>query len=378
MSHIECPRHDLVEAFRDGRLGPQESASMERHFAQCAACTEFGRQLDVIGRVLRAPQEETTPLAHQRARLALLRAASETRPEQASFGRYRSGAAAMMLVAAVFLGFWVGRSTSAVEHVVLASHLGSMPLLPGVKETSLRPSEDARFDRKREAGVESVTLEHGTLDMSLRPLGPGERFVVSTQDATIEVFGTALRVEALQGKIRRVTAIVGTVEVQYAGFLAVIPEGGSWRATAEPPKVEKEEEKKETMQKTESSYSSGLPRIPASSAVVVPASSKTKTAPSPVAPLATAEQASDSTASRDFADAMSTLRNGNYESSAAALEQFASKFPSDARADEAEYLRAIALQRAGRTEEAAQAARRYLANRPSGAHRAEARRLAGP
>ena len=38
MKTPECQQITLVEALRDGRLGPQERASMERHLAVCADC----------------------------------------------------------------------------------------------------------------------------------------------------------------------------------------------------------------------------------------------------------------------------------------------------------------------------------------------------
>jgi outer membrane protein assembly factor BamD (BamD/ComL family) len=83
-----------------------------------------------------------------------------------------------------------------------------------------------------------------------------------------------------------------------------------------------------------------------------------------------------SRASRDFAEAMDALSRGDFTGSARRLEGFAAAHPRDARAEEAAYLEAIALERAGRTAEARAAARRYLAAYPDGAHRAQARRLA--
>jgi len=74
---------------------------------------------------------------------------------------------------------------------------------------------------------------------------------------------------------------------------------------------------------------------------------------------------------------MSALRRGDFAGGAAQLEAFSGAYGGDARADEADYLRAIALQRAGRKAEAAAAAKRYLSARPGGAHRAEAKQIAG-
>jgi TolA-binding protein len=84
-----------------------------------------------------------------------------------------------------------------------------------------------------------------------------------------------------------------------------------------------------------------------------------------------------SPASRTFAEAMSAMRRGDYAGSADKLAQFAQTHADDARADEADYLLAIALQRAGRRDDAIAAAKRYLAARPKGAHRADAARIAG-
>jgi outer membrane protein assembly factor BamD (BamD/ComL family) len=83
-----------------------------------------------------------------------------------------------------------------------------------------------------------------------------------------------------------------------------------------------------------------------------------------------------SPASRAFADAMAALRHGDYAGGAAQLDAFSTAHAGDPRADEADYLRAVALQRAGRATEAAAAARQYLARRPVGAHRAEAKEIA--
>jgi TolA-binding protein len=84
-----------------------------------------------------------------------------------------------------------------------------------------------------------------------------------------------------------------------------------------------------------------------------------------------------SLASRTFADAMAALRRGDYAGGAEKLERFSKTHASDARTDEADYLRAIALQRAGHRKDAIAAAKRYLATRPNGAHRADAARIAG-
>jgi hypothetical protein len=273
-----------------------------------------------------------------------------------------------------------------------------------------------------------VTLTSGALDMTVRPLAPGERLVVRTGDAEVEVRGTALRVEADQGRIRRVAAIEGTVEVRYAGFSAVIPSGGSWHATdratvpvepaapavtpapaAEPPSPSAPRPvlvaartaspddvstspvaRSRRAAALQTRLASREPQaIPARQRHAVPRplvyhgatgnrpGLRADEPPSAPGPGSEAPRTILSAASRDFAGAMRALRVGDYDASATQLAAFSASYPGDARADEADYLRAIALQRAGRAPDATATARRYLATRPTGAHRAEAKLIAG-
>ena len=56
---------------------------------------------------------------------------------------------------------------------------------------------------------------------------------------------------------------------------------------------------------------------------------------------------------------------------------FSTTHAGDPRADEADYLRAIALQRAGHDGDARTASRGYLQARPGGAHRTDVKTIAG-
>ncbi|MFT3764944.1 MAG: FecR domain-containing protein [Minicystis sp.] len=409
MTTRDCPKASLVEALRDGRLGPQEQASMERHLSTCADCAALARDLDRIGEALRAPLPPATPLEHQRARVALLERAALQSPASLRAPSRRPlvfAFAAAAMVLAVAVGWAGGRLTAPAAPAV-----GSQ-----AAETTIRPSNEASFERKATAGIEVVTLDRGTLDVTVRPLAKGERFVVRTKDAEIEVRGTAFRVEAEGGRIRGVAVTEGTVEVRYAGFSAVIPSGGSWRATGDgapaasaapstaPTSSASPAANTPPAASAAPSASPAASAPAATSAPTVLAASPAPPAPkiaartvaraaspapasidAPIAPPAAAPDPEPAPraaptvppASRDFAAAMTALGRGDYEGSAKQLEAFASAHPGDARADEADYLRAVALQRAGRAAEAAAAARRYLATRPAGAHRMEARQIAG-
>jgi ferric-dicitrate binding protein FerR (iron transport regulator) len=386
MKTAECLKVSLVEALYDGRLGAQERASVERHLTGCTECGALAHDLDAIRAALRAPIPPATPLEHQRARVAMLeRAARLPAPLRRRPPAFVALAAAMLALAAV-IGFTGGRIT-APSRPMTALHTPP-PRLPAASETSIRPSADASFERTRSGGVEVLTLKSGTLDVSVRPLAPGERFVVKTTDAEIEVHATALRVEAERGKIRAVTVTEGAVDVRYAGFTAVIPSGGSWRATADaeaPPAAPTASPAPSVTPPSVKVVARSAPPVRERRASSPPAPPAPKPAPEEVAPPSppppppapNAEATRRRAASAEFAAAMTSIGHGDYRSGAAQLEAFTSAHASDARSDEAEYLRMIALQRAGRVDEARAVARHYLSTRPGGAHRVEVKKVSG-
>lgn len=399
MTTSDCPRTTLVEAFRDGRLGPQECASLERHLEGCAVCTACARDLEKIGNAVRAPRESLTPLEHQRARVALLQKAASPAPAHKQSPVPTIAFGLVFAAAAMMVGFFWG-SWNHTRYQAMAWHIGALPRMnargsESPEKLGFLPSDDARFARNRTAELDELTLDHGVIEVKLPKLESGKRFVVRTKDALIEVRATAFRVEAEEGKIRSVAVEQGTVEVQYAGFTAVIPAGGSWRATptsaANPPANPAPEVIAPAAPAFETPRTSNpvvvatnAPRTPTRN-VVIPAmdhsdkqdSVREVAEPSPAPTMdPTTKRPEPSTASQTFADAMAALRSGDYAAGAEKLERFSQTHGSDARADEADYLRAIALQRAGKRDEARAAAKRYLTTRPNGAHRANATRIA--
>jgi hypothetical protein len=72
---------------------------------------------------------------------------------------------------------------------------------------------------------------------------------------------------------------------------------------------------------------------------------------------------------------MSALDRGEDREAAAGFANFLVKHPQDPRAEDAAYLRVIALQRAGDKPAMEHAALEYLRRYPSGFRRAEAERL---
>ena len=97
--------------------------------------------------------------------------------------------------------------------------------------------------------------------------------------------------------------------------------------------------------------------------------------PPSVAPSPSSPSASASDPSVDFRAAMAALDVGDNHQAAATFANFLAKHPRDARAEDAAYLRIIALQRSGDSAGMKQAALEYLRRYPAGFRQAEVERL---
>jgi outer membrane protein assembly factor BamD (BamD/ComL family) len=73
--------------------------------------------------------------------------------------------------------------------------------------------------------------------------------------------------------------------------------------------------------------------------------------------------------------AVAAFRSGAYREAERLLGQFAAQHSSDERAQDAAFLRAVALDRSGDRAAAAAAARQYLLSFPGGLRKGEAQRL---
>ena len=94
----------------------------------------------------------------------------------------------------------------------MATTLATAPLAGAVTA-----SAEAVWTQARQAGIESVVLQAGTLRVHVRPQGPGERFLVRLPDGEIEVRGTTFEVTALDGSTRHVGVSEGTVVLRLRG-----------------------------------------------------------------------------------------------------------------------------------------------------------------
>ncbi len=355
-----CSMALLVEAKRDGRLGDRELASIDRHLAACAECTELARDLAEVRVLMRAPSptRTPTPLELQRGRLKLLReAAVSPSPVGRRNGPTTAIVVALVAACALLIGWHrrAAENTKAIAQPMSAS-------APVRTVTTVEPEGGARFLRSAEGATETVTLANGALKLSVRHLGAAERFLVKTGDAEVEVRGTVFRVEAEDGRLRNVTVVEGKVEVRFHGGIFLLTADERWDRPTDPPPV------------PAPVNADRATALPPTTGPLVP-SSPGKRAPHAPPPAPSAKPAAeDGTAV--FVEGMGMMERGDYGAAARHLEAFSKSNPGDDRAEDAAFLVVLALQRAGRPTEATAAARRYLSTFPTGFRRAQARLIA--
>jgi ferric-dicitrate binding protein FerR (iron transport regulator) len=344
-----CPMAALVEARASGRVGEHEAPALERHVAGCAECTELARDLGRLAELARRPVPPRSELDQRRARMRLLRdAAKEPRPHaRRAVVAIAFAAAAAAIVGVVELGRHGGPAPIAAAPTAASA---SIQAAPAARTTTIVRGEDgARFTRVEEGGVDRVALESGAVTCSVRPLGVGERFLVTTSDGEVEVHGTIFRVRAEDGHLRGVDVSEGKVEVRAGGRAFFLAAGEGWAATSAPR-----------------ADASGSPSAtPSARADARPAASARAGAPR--APTADGDAL--------FADGVESLGRGDYEAAVRRLAAFRERAPHDPRAEDAAMLAVVALDRAGKKAEAKAAAARYLADFPAGHRAGEARAI---
>jgi TolA-binding protein len=99
-------------------------------------------------------------------------------------------------------------------------------------------------------------------------------------------------------------------------------------------------------------------------------------APSSSARALASPSGSASAAAEDFRAAVAAFNGGRSNDAATQLARFLTQYPGDARAEDAAYLRVLALRQAGDGAAAKAAAQDYLRRYPSGFRRTEVEKLA--
>jgi TolA-binding protein len=274
--------------------------------------------------------------------------------------------------AAALLAIFAGWALQRPEAAMIAHSLGPQlrqlslpPAIPPIRAVVSKAPE-ARFERQAQTGtvgrsLERVRLYEGKVDVHVEPLAEGQRFLVATGDAEAEVRGTRFSVRAADDILQEVVVHEGRVELRRGALVTMLSAGEVWRIPEHAARIHAPAE-------APARRIYATPRKePAPRSTAAPGAKD----PSP------APQRDKGASSRAFADAVGKLEAGDFDGASEALLGFAEAHGSDARAEDADFLAIVALQRAGKQEAAAQAARQYLRRYPEGARRAEARAIAG-
>lgn len=279
-----------------------------------------------------------------------------------------------------------GGGSTLVRATVTSRLEPNAPLAPGdrvrtgasgpssivLSDTShLRVERDAELVVTALSSTRAFLLEKGELRADVHRLAPGERFVVSTIDAEIEVHGTSFRVAVAPksatcaATLTRVHVFEGIVAVRFAGHEERLFAGEDWpRECPETPTAAASVPPQEA---SVSPRPVGAP-IAAPTHSARPASPVPLTESVPKPPGALAEQ------NQLFAEATAARRIGDHAAALAAYDRILARHPDGFFAETAmvERMRTLADVDPPRARVAAAA---YLARYPSGFARADAERL---
>jgi hypothetical protein len=252
-----------------------------------------------------------------------------------------------------------------------------------------------------EAGAtQRFALERGAVSARVERLFAGERFIVDTRDAEIEVHGTAFRVAIVPGDVAcgggtttRVSVVEGVVSVRAGGQEVNVPAGGAWpdgcsevaRASAErrsavhPHLLRVAREHAAPAEAATAAVPAPVPAAPAPVAAAAALAPAAAPAPAVVPPVAARPvlPASSLAAENDlFAAAVHAKKQGRLDEAARLFEELATSHPGSPLVESALVQRMKILATID-PPAGARAAATYLERYPGGFARPEAEALAG-
>jgi len=214
------------------------------------------------------------------------------------------------------------------------------------------------WSRRADGDRDEIVLVQGALSIHVEHAAPGRRqLLVLLPDGELEDTGTTFTVIAAGGQTTRVAVQDGSVVLRIRGRPPLaIRAGDAWTRdarTAAPVDVGAAPPSGPAAER-------GATAAPARSAPRHSLAGRASALPDP---------------SVDFRAAMAVLDVGANREAAAAFASFLVRHPRDPRAEDAAYLRVIALQRCAAEGDMRRAAAEYLRLYPAGFRRAEVERL---
>lgn len=245
--------------------------------------------------------------------------------------------------------------------------------------TSVTLAGSSAFRVDSQGAVEHFSLQRGELSAHVAKLSQGQRFIVTTPDAEVEVRGTRFRLSVLNqagscggGTRTRLEVSEGVVEVRAPGAVIAVKAGQYW-----PADCSVEPSQPQTSVGAEPAAIPGASALTPSGATSKPVSGSAAPARATSAAVASseAERASALAAPNDlFAEGVARRRQGDVSGALRAYQELLTRFPRSALAENAlvERMRLLSTGDPAKINEA----KRYLARYPRGFAAKEAQALA--
>jgi TolA-binding protein len=355
MKSAKCTRAWEAEAVEDGRLDGVARASFERHTATCEICSREQHEWQKLGALVkRLATHSSTPLERRRLRQAILNRANRQTTIDSSSRRNRWLAlATVALLVAVGIGYSFRRPS-----------VPSPPAILSAPAFEIQPVGAAEWHVERAGARAQLRLTDGIVSLHVDKLAPGQRFTVVLPDGELEVRGTRFIVEVRDGRTDRVEVTEGAVTVKLgARESRLLGAGESWRgnlAGAEETPVDVGSKPRDNSD--DPIEPATAPQPSAKPAGASPLRSANGGGPSKKEPSNV--RAGKPSAGAVFVAAMAAFDAGAYGRAEQLFTEFEGLSPTDARAEDADFLRIIIRARLGDEKGARQKAHAYLARHP--------------
>ena len=341
----DCSRLSSIEAWRDGRLAAEETEALRVHLALCRECASQVERLDRLGAALRAlPEAEVgqARLAAERRRL-LEAAGAETRGPR-SFRASWLALAGTALAAGVPLLAW-----KAPWHLQTPGPASSA-LRATALDVRVEAGPGARWSRSSTQAAEVVALNDGRLHVEVARHDPTRSLVIKLPDGELRDVGTVFELEVASGRTRLVSVSQGRVLLRlHDRAELVLSAGERFEAPPDAPKA------------ADAAASRAFSPAPV------------KSAGHPHTPSATPS----CLGAQAFEECVGAFKSGQFSAAAGHCERYTSSCPGGGHAEDAAYLRMVALARAGQSADARVQARAYVQRFPHGFRLKEAKSIAG-
>jgi ferric-dicitrate binding protein FerR (iron transport regulator) len=237
--------------------------------------------------------------------------------------------------------------------------------------TSLALAGSSAFRVDSQGAIEHFSLLRGELSARVAKLTAGQRFIVATPDAEVEVRGTRFRLNVLSqaescgaGTRTRLEVTEGVVEVRASGKAIEVKAGEYWPVDCSAGSAQ---ETSVTPEPAAQESAPSAKRAARTTGATAPASDAERTL----------ERASALAAANDlFAEGVAKRRQGDVSGALRAYQELLTRFPRSALAENALVERMRLLASTGDPAKVGEA-KRYLARYPHGFAIKEARELTG-